>query len=108
MSIYSFRERVNLKIYSSKEKVLPWFGRLSIFFALLSIGTLIYYYGFPNTPEHLAAELLIFRCCFAFYILNYFARFFFTFEPGHFLRTTKFELVLILILIIDGVADLFT
>lgn len=108
MSIYSFREKVNLKIYSSKEKVLPWFARLSVFFALLSIGTLIYYYGFPNTPEHLATELFIFRCCFAFYILNYFARFFFTFEPIHFLHTTKFELILILILIIDGAADLFT
>ena len=108
MSIYSFREKVNLRIYSSKEKVLPWFERLSIVFAFLSIGTLIYYYGFPETPQHLKLQLFIFRCCFAFYIINYLARFFYTFEPARFLRTTKFELILILVLIVDGAADIFS
>ena len=108
MSIYSFREKVNLKIYASKEKALWLFARLSIVFALLSIGTLIYYYGFPHTAERLSTELFIFRCCFVFYILNYFARFFYTFEPSAFLRNSRFELILILLLIIDGIADLFT
>ncbi|MBK5284251.1 MAG: ATPase, partial [Bacteroidia bacterium] len=108
MSVYSFREKVNLKIYSSKGMMLWLFARLSIVFAFLSIGTLIYYYGFPHNPTRLATELFIFRSCFVFYIINYFVRFFYTFEPALFLRETRFELVMIVLLIIDGFADLLT
>ena len=51
MSIETFRERVNLKIFDSKETALLIFRILSSLVAVLGVGLLIYSLGFPQNDE---------------------------------------------------------
>ncbi|HMT30431.1 MAG TPA: potassium transporter TrkG [Bacteroidia bacterium] len=106
MSIETFRERVNLKIFDSKDTVLLIFRILSSLVAVLGLGLIIYSIGFPQTDESRKIEIFFMKFLFAFYILNYFVRFLYTFEPAKFLRSTWLELVLVFLLIIEAFSTL--
>jgi hypothetical protein len=91
MSIRSFREKVNLYIYDSKERNLRILRYASFFVSLAVIGVIVYYYGMPQTPERQRVLLDIIKVSFGFYILSYIIRFIYTFEPKDFLKRTWFE-----------------
>ncbi len=100
--LQKFRERVNLSIYDSKERVIRTFRFFNVFVTLGAFGTLLYYYGFPQDSETYFWCILVFKTSFTFYILNYFIRFFFDFSPGKFLREHWFEGIIMLILAVEG------
>jgi len=106
MSIEKFRERVNLKIFSSKETVLLIFRIQSSLVATLAIGLLIYIIGFPQNDEIRHIEIYFMKFLFGFYILNYIVRFLYTFEPAKFLRSTWLELALVILLVIEAISTL--
>src|SRR5512138_1363834 len=89
MSINEFREKVNLRLFKSKDTTLFIFGVLSSVIAMLGIGLLIYSIGFPQTPELRKIEI-------------FFVRFLYTFEPLHFLKSNMFEFVLVCILFLEA------
>ncbi len=99
MSIETFRERVNLKIFNSKDIVLLIFRIQSSLVAVMAIGLLIYSIGFPQNDESRKVEIFFMKFLFGFYIFNYFVRFLYTFEPAKFLRSTWLELILVGIVI---------
>ena len=105
--LQSIREKVNLAIYDSKEKVLKNLKGLSFFVSLIAIGTLIYYYGFPTTQSTRESLLTIIKLSFAFYIIRYLIRLFYTFEMANFLKSTWFEGLLMLLLTADGIGSIF-
>jgi trk system potassium uptake protein len=107
MSIETFRERVNLKIFSSKETVLLLFRIQSSLVATMALGLLIYIVGFPQSDELRHIEIYFMKFLFGFYILNYMVRFLYTFEPGKFIRSTWLELVLVILLIVEATSTLF-
>ncbi|MFZ5554956.1 MAG: TrkH family potassium uptake protein [Bacteroidota bacterium] len=100
--LQKFRERVNLAIYDRKETVLAIFRLANIFVSLIGFGTLVYFYGYRQTPESTANCLLVIESGFIFYILHYFIRFFFDFEPGKFLRQNWLEGCMMAVLFIEG------
>ncbi|MBA3899341.1 MAG: ATPase [Bacteroidetes bacterium] len=104
MSIRSFREKVNLYIYDSKERNLRILRYASFFVSLAVIGVIVYYYGMPQTPERQRVLLDIIKVSFGFYILSYIIRFIYTFEPKDFLKRTWFEGLLMLLLVVDGIS----
>jgi trk system potassium uptake protein len=104
MSLQSFREKVNLYIYDSKERNLRILRYASFFVSLAVIGVIVFYYGMPQTLEMRSVLLDIIKVSFGFYILSYITRFIYTFEPKEFLKKTWFEGVLMLILLIDGIS----
>jgi len=106
MSIDSFREKVNLRIFNSKETVLLIFRILSFVVAFLAVGLLTYAIGFPQTDESRIIEIFLIKFLFGFYILNYLVRFLYTFEPARFVKTTWLELVLIILLLIEATSTL--
>lgn len=106
MSIDTFRERVNLKLFSSKEAVLMIFSIQSSLIATISIALLIYIVGFPQNDEIRHLEIFFMKFLFGFYILNYIVRFLYTFEPRKYLRSTWLELSLVLLLIVEAVGTL--
>lgn len=106
MSIETFRERVNLKLFKSKETVLLIFRIQSSLVAVLAIGLLIYSIGFPQNDESRHVEIFFMKFLFGFYMLNYVVRFLYTFEPGKFLRSTWLELTLIVLLVIEAFSTL--
>ncbi len=101
-----FRERVNLAIYDSKERVFQTFRIINVFVTLGTFGTLLYYYGFPQDTETSFWSILTFKLSFTFYIIYYFIRFFFDFSPGQFLREHWFEGIIMLILAIEGIVSM--
>ena len=108
MSIYKFREKVNLRIYSSKELVLAIFRYLSFIVALVAFSTVLIHFGYNQTQWEEMLLIGIIKACLGFFVLNYIVRFLYTFEPGKFLYHTRYELFFISILIIDGLIFFIT
>jgi trk system potassium uptake protein TrkH len=104
--LHKFRERVNLAIYDSKERVINTFRVLNVFITLIAFSTLLYYYGFPQNDETNWWCILAFQVSFTFYIFYYFIRFFFDFSPRQFLREHWFEGLFMLIMAIEGISTM--
>ena len=107
MTLQSFRERVNLYIYDSKDRNLRILRYVSFFVSVFVISVLVFYYGFPQTKEREIILLGIIKASFVFYILSYLIRFVYTFEPRAFLKRTWFEALLMLMIVIDGFSYFF-
>ncbi len=106
MSIDSFREKVNLRIFGSKDTVLLLFRIQSFIVAFLAIGVLVYSIGFPQTDENRTVEIFLMKFLFGFYILNYTIRFLYTFEPAKFIKSTWLELALVILLLLEALSTL--
>ncbi|MBK9046133.1 MAG: hypothetical protein IPL74_05345 [Bacteroidetes bacterium] len=106
MSIDIFREKVNLKLFRSKETVMLLFRIQSSLVAVMAIALLIYSIGFPQNDESRKVEIFFMKFLFGFYMLNYLVRFLYTFEPAKFLKTTWLELTLISLLVIEAISTL--
>lgn len=108
MTWQKFRERFNLFIYDSKTSVLRIFSIVNIITTILMVATLVYYYGFPILPEEKVLVLRAVQFFFGFYILYYFIKILYDFEPGIFLKNTKWEGRMTLLLLIEGVTFTFS
>ncbi len=106
MSIESFREKVNLKIFNSKDTVLLLFRIQSSLVAVMAIALLIYSIGFPQNDENRAVEIFFMKFLFGYYMLNYMVRFLYTFEPLKFLKSNWLELTIVLLLILEAISTL--
>ncbi|MFM7902836.1 MAG: hypothetical protein ACKPAD_12740, partial [Bacteroidota bacterium] len=106
MTLNTFREKVNLRIFSSKETVLLIFRIQSALVAAMALGVLVYIVGFPQNDEIRGIEIFFMKFLFGFYVLNYLVRFLYTFEPAKFLRTTWLELTLIGVIIVEAISTL--
>ncbi len=104
MSLKEFRERVNLKIYNAKPKVLGTLTILNILFSSAAIGTLVFYYGFDISVNEEKVCFTILETSFAFYILRYLTKLFFDFHPPTFIRSNWFETIIIGLLLLEGIA----
>ena len=105
MSWSQFREKANLLLFKSKEKVLGAFKGLSIAVTLLAIGTMIWIYGFRLTEEDKQVALYIIKGSFLFYIIHYLTRIVYDFHPIDFLKRTWFEGVMMSLLLIEGISS---
>lgn len=104
MSLKEFREKVNLKIYDTKPKVLGVLTILNVIVSSAAIGTLVYYYGFHVTPSEQKICFTILEVSFGFYILRFLMKLFFDFHPPSFIRNNWFETIIIALLLIEGIA----
>ena len=104
MTIREFREKVNLSLYSSKNAVTLIQRIVMALVTLTAFGTLIYYYGFPQTAESKNTLIEIFKISFVVYIINYVLKYIYDFEPVNFFKRTWFEGVLMFVLIIEGIS----
>ena len=107
MNIHSFREKVNLFIYSSKERNLRILRYISFFVSLSAISALIIYHGFTLNIDKRSQILMLIHASFVFYILNFLTKILYTFEPKKFLKDNLLEGILVILLIIDGLSSLF-
>lgn len=107
MSIRSTRERINLQLYTHKAGVLKNFRILSLVVSVIAVSTLIYFHGFSQTPESKDILLGIIKWSFAFYVFHYLLRIFFDFHPIQFIKKNWFEGILVLMLMVDGISDVF-
>ncbi|MBI2968164.1 MAG: ATPase [Bacteroidetes bacterium] len=103
ISWHQIKEKINLAIYDSKEKVLFWMRIGSLAASVAAIGTLIYYYGFPTTPEIRRPLLVIIQFSFVFYIFHYALRVLYDFNPRAYIKDTWFEALMMVLILIEGI-----
>ncbi len=104
MAFNRIRERINLTLYNSKDKVL---SLLSVSSFIVSVGTLLvllYYYGFPQSSDSRHTLVVIIRASFTFFIARFILRWLYDFQPREFFRRHWSEVILMLILIVEGLA----
>lgn len=104
MSFNSFRERVNIFLYDSKELVLKRLKQVSFFVSVVALITLVVNYGYPQDETSSELLLNIIKGSFGFYILHYLTRILYDFKPKQFFKRTWFEGIMMLILLIEGVS----
>ncbi len=104
MSLRSFREKVNILLYDSKPKMLRLLRYLNLIISFIAIGTLLYFYGFPQSPMSKAILLGIIKASFVFYISRYLIQLLYDFQPKQFLKRSWVEAVINGLLIIEGIS----
>lgn len=103
MDIRAFRERVNLLIYNSKTWVLGIVSTLHMIVSILSLGALIYYYGFPLTLEEKHEAFGWLQYSFTFYILRFIIKIIYEFDVPKFLKENRFEGIVLGLLALEGI-----
>ncbi|MCB0477000.1 MAG: hypothetical protein KDC84_02485 [Crocinitomicaceae bacterium] len=103
MSIRKIRERLNILLYGSKERVLSIFKILHLLISSISMLSLVIYYGYTFDSNTVKYFLRVIEFSFAFYILRFIIRFIYDFNPKEFIRTNRIEFALIIYLIIEGI-----
>jgi len=104
MSFRSLREKINIKLYDSKNTVLPLLKILNLFVSFGAVAILVYFHGFPQTNESKALINRLIQVSFAFYILSFITRFVYDFEPKAFLKKNRIEAIIMAILAIEGIS----
>lgn len=108
MTINEFRERVNVIIYSSKDRVLTTFKLLNLLVSTTALIVLSFYYGFPYESDTAEVLLNVVRASFGFYVLQYLTKIIYDFQPLDFLRRTWFEGLVMSLLLIEGISEVIT
>jgi Trk-type K+ transport system membrane component len=106
-AIQKFRENINLFIYPAKNRVLNVLRILRLFVSSFMVGSLVYFYGYPQQEDFITTQIILIRSSFIFYIISFFIRFFYDFEPRKFLRKNWFEGSFMLILFLDLISYFF-
>lgn len=107
MDINRLREKINIAIYGSKLKTERYFKLLSLVVSVFALAVLTYYYGFEHSPSEEYFLLGFIRISFLFYIIHYFVKIFYDFNPVLFIKKNWFEGLMVFILIIDGISYTF-
>ncbi len=89
--LFKIREKINLRLFSSKNFVAQAFHVLSFLVLTFAIGVGIYYYGFPKTVRstHLAEETMLLSLLFFFF--RYIIFVLYDFHPLNFIKQNKLE-----------------
>ena len=97
-----FRERVNYRIYASKETVLKVLNVITFVVALGALIMLAYFYGFPQTESSYTNMIGITRWMLAYFVLQFLIRVFYSFEVPKLLRDNWLEALFMSLIIVEG------
>ena len=106
MNWQSFRERANVWLYDSKERVLGTFQWLTLLVNLSALSVLAIYYGYEHDAETSASLFEAVKFSFGFYVLHYLLRLLYHFHPTTFFKETWGEGLVMAVLLVEGVGDL--
>ena len=101
-------DNLNRFIYDSKDKALSIASTLSGIFSLCAVVLVIYELGFPLSPKEETKVLLGFSIIFGFFAFNYFLNLFYNFSRIEFLKSSWFEGLVMLFIIVSGIYDTYT
>ena len=97
----AFRERVNIRLYDSRELVLGLLSRLSFFVALSTIVSLIVYHGYELDPEQNSIIGIIVRASIGYYLIKFIVEIVYNFHPWEFIKSRRWEAILMVFLVLD-------
>lgn len=99
--LFRIREYINIRLYKHKNYVLNTLHSMSILFTLTAVSAIIIQYGFPSTTRTVSITNLAINISLVFYIIKYLLKFIYDFHPIDFLRDTRFEGILLLLVAVD-------
>lgn len=102
--MFGLKRHINLFVFENKHLITRIMGWIVAISSLVTIATLVYYHGYEHTEEERKVLLDINRSFFAVFILNYLVRWFFTTERQAFIESTKSELVLLSLVVINFIS----
>lgn len=105
MTWQSFRERANVWLYGSKDRVLGAFQWLNLLVNLTALSVLAVYYGYEHDATTSANLFQLVKGSFAFYVLHYLVRVLYHFQPRQFFRETWSEGLVMALLLVEGAGD---
>ena len=105
MTLHSFRERANVWLYDSKDRVLGGFQWLTLLVNLTALSVLAVYYGYSHDAETSEALFDVVKLSFGFYVLHYAVRVLYHFHPRTFVKETWSEGLVMLVLLVEGAGD---
>lgn len=85
--LFKIREKINLRIFTSKTWVIGLFRVLSVFAFLIVLAYAVYYYGFPRTARSMWLNETAMEYSLAFFSLRYLVYLFYDFHPLDFLKS---------------------
>lgn len=97
----ALRERINIKLYDSREFVLRMLSRGSVLVALTTLVALVFYHGFELEARQNKVVGYIVRGSIGYYLVKYLLELLYNFHPIQFLKDRKWEGILMLFLIVD-------
>lgn len=101
----SFRERLNLFLYDSKKTALTITRYITFMTSLLSLSTVIYFYGFAHTPEEQDLLVMVIRVTLGIFFTGFVVRLLYTSNKVEFLRSNIIESVLMAVLVVEFVSE---
>lgn len=105
MTWQSFRERANVWLYGSKDRVLGAFQWLNLLVNLTALSVLAVYYGYEHDAATSANLFKLVKVSFAFYVLHYLVRVLYHFQPRKFFKETWSEGLVMALLLVEGAGD---
>ena len=97
----ALRERINIKLYDSREFVLHMLTRGSVLVALTTLVALVFYHGFELQAHQNKVVGYVVRGSIGYYLVKYLLELLYNFHPIQFLKDRKWEGILMLFLIVD-------
>jgi trk system potassium uptake protein TrkH len=107
MSLNALREKANIRLYESKDKVMKYLNVVGALVTLIAISSLIGYHGFFVTEQTEFWLMTAIRASFSFYIVGYIIRFIYDFSPIEYLKRNWLEGILMLLIVFDVIFSLF-
>ncbi len=92
--INAIRERINIRLFDSRDRVLKDLRTAGVMISSLTILALVYFHGFKLTLAERAVVEFIVKFSIGFYIIKYVMEFVYSFSPIQHLKATKWEGVL--------------
>lgn len=103
----TWQEQLNHSLYSSKSKALIIVKIISIFNAIAAVCLIIYDIGFAHTPNKMTLIHEGMDGIFAIYAITYLTKVLYSFQRFSYLKATKFEAFVSLIIISMGISRYF-
>lgn len=101
------REQLNLFLFDNKDRVKGFFYYLTFFACIVVSVAILLYYGFDHDQAEYTILQNVIKWNLVVFLSNYLVRLFFSFERWEFIRTTKFEGLLMLLLIYEAISQFF-
>ncbi len=87
--IQQLRERINLRLFSSKNRMLTFLSWGTFIISVVSLLAIVYLNGYKLDAENLRIVQLLIRASIWFFMLKYLLRVFYDFNPIEFIRDNR-------------------
>lgn len=101
------REMIYLMIWDKKFPIMNFFRISSFFVSLLTIVSIVFFYGYKHSPNSDKAFYYILYFSFSFYLFKYIITLLFNYQVSKFIKKTWFEGSVLLIWFINVILYLF-